>query len=732
MCGLVGYAFLGGVDRGDTLDEIVRHMTVRVAHRGPDGSELLLDSPVGLGFTRLSLVDPVSGGQPLVSPDASLVLIANGEVYNHAELERKYVPAGVLRTGSDCEVLLHLYRQHGLRFLDEVKGMFAIILWDRRAGRLILARDRFGIKPLYYHRDAERIAMASEIKALFSAPGVPRRLDWVKTLASPALSAAPVLGELPFNTWFEGIESVPAATILEVSLRDGAIREHRYWEFPSPDPALDASDAELVLQYRGLLVESVTDCATADTELGLFLSGGVDSATVAAIAKSTVPDLHTFSVLSPSTHLNGDARNGRAVADRLGLPNHQVVFHAGHVPSVSDWRCLVWLLENPMCGPEQFYKHELHRYAKQARPELRGMLLGAAADEFCGGYSAGYSDNGGWDDFISVLRMMSQAESKQRHPQLAWWASMNGQPLITESALGIPSDVYPEYLRWEWAKIQQYNCWHEDRTAAGSGIEARVPFLDHRLVELAASLPEHRRRTLLWDKKLIREVARPLLPTEITERTKVPFYEGDGRSYTYRSFTRMLAQEGAALVEEALSAPDAEHFLDADVIRAELGAALHRPDGARLELLLRLTNVGLLAAMAEQQPRPPGQTRAELAPPPPDVRDWLGIDTVSDRRLGSELGCHEFEPGTRLALADGVQLLAAPLEADRFYLAVNGTVEYEFDDSMPIWLSVFKSMTGEVTVSSLNAGLDVAEDKLALVLTEAIDLGLIAVVTEQR
>ena len=163
-----------------------------VAHRGPDETVVRRDGPVGLAFTRLSLVDPEGGGQPLESADGSAVLIANGEVYNHRALAATLPPDVRLRTGSDCEVLVHLYRERGLRFFDDVHGMVSIVIWDKREQRLLLVRDRFAIKPLYWTRIGDRIAFGSEIKALLGVPGCPRALDWGRALSDQALTGQPV------------------------------------------------------------------------------------------------------------------------------------------------------------------------------------------------------------------------------------------------------------------------------------------------------------------------------------------------------------------------------------------------------------------------------------------------------------------------------------------------------------------------------------------------------------
>lgn len=697
MCGLAGVAHFGD-HRDDAVDgPALREMAARVAHRGPDAAEIRTDGPVGLAFARLSLVAPVGGGQPLVSADGSLVLIANGEVYNHRELAAT-LPPGSVRGGSDCEVLLPLYRERGLRFLDDVHGMFALILWDRRENTLVLARDRFGIKPLYHHRDDRRIVLASEMKALFTQPGVPRRLDWEAALDNPFLAASPALGEHVPSTWFAGIESVPAATIRRVDLRDGTLRDHTYWSLPDPDEHWDIDDAEVVERYRELLIASITDCATADTELGLFLSGGVDSAVVASVAREHAPGLNTFSVLSASTYLNGDAPAAAEVAARLGLPNHQVLFPAARVPGVDEWKQLLWLVENPMCGPEQFYKHELHRYAKTARPQLRGMLLGAAADEFAGGYTSLYGGDAGWGAFEVALREMAGAEQDRHRPGRLSWPAFNGRSLLRDGG-GPARDDYATYTRLEWRKIQQYNCWHEDRTAAGSGIEARVPFLDHRLVELVVRMPRARREALLWNKRIVRDAARPLLGPGTADREKVPFYHGAGRRHTHLAFARMLTAQGCALVEEALAAPGAADHLDADAVRGLTAGLVQDPDEVHVEMLLRLVNLGLLAGMAGRDMPPPLAGRASLPPVAPR-REF----DPADRALAAELGCPPLDAASVLAWSDSVRVLQVPGVDESYVIAVDDELQFTVDADSPEWLSLLRCIDGERALGSLGLG----------------------------
>lgn len=723
MCGIAGTARIDGRDLSGDADTVLSGMAGLLAHRGPDEERLLRDGPVGMVFQRLSLVDLDTGAQPLTTEDGSLVLIANGEVYNHVELAAA-LPGARLRTRSDCEVLLHLYRERGLRFLDDVRGMFALVLWDRRHRRLILARDRFGIKPLYYARDREHVSFASEIKALFADPTTPRRLDWERALTHQALSSAPAIADPAPTTWFEGVEQVLPGTIVEIDLSGGAFREHRYWELPRAGaaPRGDLSDAEYVRTFGDLLAQSVDDCATADVRIGLFLSGGVDSAAVAALAAGR--DIPTFTVLSGSTLVNGDARSANLVARRLGLANHQVVFDAERVPGVEEWKRLLWLSETPQCGPEAFYKYELHRFVKQRHPEVKAMLLGAAADEYAGGYSADYAGGGGWDDFVANLRWMGRNGALRRRPGLAPWWDTQDLALLTDDVLGTYTgdavgDPYADFVAWKFRDIVQYNCWHEDRTAAGNGVEARVPFLDHRLVELVASIPPDRRRGLLWDKRIIREAVRPLLPASVVDRPKVPFYHGDGVEHTHRVFIRMLAADGAALVEEALAAPTAARFLHAGNVHTMLRQLQLDPRSGHVEFLLRLINLGLLETLTLDPPGP------HALAPRAAVAQSLDVADFSREREIAELVApvrRHVDLDTVVGLHDDAMLVHAPGEGT-WFLVVDGSIQFVVDE--PNWLGFLRALDGPASVRGVLGIAGLAFDAVRDILDEAVELGVL-------
>jgi len=711
--------------------EILGRMALALAHRGPDDEQILnagAEGRVGLAFTRLALIDPEGGRQPFVTDDGSVALVCNGEIYNHRELAAS-LPAGTkLRSGSDCEVLLPLYLAEGLDFLDRVRGMFGIAIHDRRREQLILARDRLGIKPLFYTRNNGLMLFASEIKALFQHPECPRRLDWQGALANQALGAAPVLSDEPPITWFEGVEHVPAATIMRVDLRSGVTKEHKYWTMPGPGATSDASQDEYLSRYRELLTESVRECLTADAEVGLLLSGGLDSAAVAALSADT--GLHTFTALTASTVANGDARGADLVARKLGLPHHQVLLPADRVPGTTEWKHLLWLTETPQCGPEQFYKHEMHRFAKAERPELKAMMLGSGADEMNGGYTAELSLGGDWDDFLTTVRGMARRRVLGSRPSLAAWWDHFELPVLRDAALDpylekVRQDPYAAFLAWKARDMQQYNFWHEDRTSAGNAIESRVPFLDHRIAELLASIPTEMRRDLLWDKQISRRAMAGLVPDEVLNRPKVGFYEGDGVHHTHATFTRMLGNENYALLEEALEAPGAKEYLDGDNLRATIKRLADNPTAGRIELPLRLVNLGLLELMAADLPEPAATWSHRGAPIEAlTIDDWAGErDEIAQRALGQPFSLDDrLVPGLR----DSVMIVNDAADADTSYVVMDGKLEYVLDlAENAAWVRFLRAVDGSRTLGEISASAGSDQESLRELIGEAIELGVL-------
>jgi len=717
MCGLAGQAALGGWRGPSSVGRMLR----LVAHRGPDEYVELPGDEVSLGFVRLSLVDPDGGGQPLSLPDGSLHLIANGEIYNHQELARKLgVP---MRTGSDCEVLLHLYRERGERFLDDVRGMFAAVLYDSRNHRLIFARDRFGIKPLFYHRNDHRMVFSSEIKALFADPETPRTLDWERCLSDQAVTSAPAFDVSPAHAWFQDIQLVPAGCVLTVDLSDGAIDTHRYWEFPSWQPDEDETADGLVARYRDALLGSVDDCGMADVEIGLLLSGGIDSAAVGRLAR-VAP--RSFTAMNASIVVNGDAEGASLIARTLGLDHHLVTFPADLVPAPDAWRRHLWLQETPLAGPETYFKSELYRYVAAAAPEVKAMYLGGGADEFNGGYSRILAQGGGWPEFLANVTQMAWRTELADRPALLPWLDYGSVPPIRTTGPGDELAVLEFFHRWKYRDVTLYNCWHEDRSAAGSGIEARVPFLDARLLDVVSAIPAKLAPELLWDKQILRRALIGLLPPEILDRPKTPFFYGDGVGHTYRMLTRMLLRDDAALVEEALAARGVAEVLDVGHVRRLVAEVAAAPRSYLVEFVLRLVNLGLLQAMADAAP--PALVDWPAGPPPRrhQLADPAAPAVEFDHAV---MPAWALDPARIIAPAENVLLVLPAGDDQTCLVTVDATIEYVVDaDADPAWFRFLLALDGARTIEQVSDACGVALAEVRPALDRALDEGILELV----
>jgi asparagine synthase (glutamine-hydrolysing) len=742
MCGIAGVVRLDGSQLGPGDRAALQRMAAAVAHRGPDDEQFAEDGPAGLAFRRLSIVDVIGGRQPLSNEEGTVFLIANGEIFNHKSIRACLSARHTFRTQSDCEAILHLYEEEGIDCLRGLTGMFALAIWDGVRQRLYLARDRFGIKPLFYSANHDRIIFASELKALFQYPDCPRSLDWAAALRDPLINGAVSTDLSDPVSYFRGIEHLPAGSLLHVDVQRGAIERRRYWEFPRPADLAGggrkAREGELIRSYGELLGEAVRACLMSDVELGIFLSGGIDSAAVAALAAAAGVRCHTFSVLSQSTLANGDAGAGHAVARSLGLPNHQVVFRWEHLPvAPDDWKALLWLCETPQCGAEQLYKFHLHRYAKATRPELKVMLTGQGSDEFNGGYSRQLAPENeeGWPGVMASIGEMERGRLLDACPSwlIRWELQFSRSPLsqtFLSACSGERIDEYAwdAYVATKYRDLQMYNCWHEDRTAAGNSIENRVPFLDHRLVEFVLTLPPKLHSRLFWDKRVLREAVRGLLPPDIAKRPKGPFFFGPDQRFTHRMMLRVLTQDDGALIEEAFSSGQAAEIIDRDAIADAVHTMVDDPAPTNVEVLVRLVNMGLLDSMARRAGPPAEQRGKTPVLSSIAVDDWDTDQEAIQLSLGVRR--EHVSLGAILALAPQVSLLhrEGVHDSDDWFIAVDNQLEYSLSEAEAgPWLRVLRLIDGRRTLGEALQAAAVAEAEVRKFLEEAVDFGVLVV-----
>ena len=527
MCGFVGVLNLTGLP-GTAQDRrgVLARMTRRLAHRGPDDEQLYDDGVLALGFRRLSIVDVEGGQQPLWNEDRTVLGVANGEIYNHADLRADLRRRHHFQTESDSEVLVHLYEERGEDLLSEVNGIFAAALWDRHKRRLLLTRDRLGVKPLYYAFIGETLLFGSELKALLAHPECPRQLNWQE------VPPEPWLGRPVTPTFVRDVHHLPAGHLLICEAGSPA-RARRYWcveqFFPEPDTPSQLEATDFAERYGDLFRDSVRRQLMSDVPLGIFLSGGIDSALITAAAAAEQRGLHCFTVAEQTTQHSGDLEKARSVAREFGNPLHELAFDPASMFDrqsfdLPAFERLIWTMDSPRFNLEVYFKYRLHQFAKQVFPEIKVILLGQGADEFAGGYSTPLGDESlGWNDYVAG-RLETKLNWFQGLPCQRPWPVSDLEP----RALPQPLAPFQRAMSMNATSLQFYNLWHEDRTSSAHGIEARVPFLDHRLVELLASIPPGLHEELFWDKQIVRRLIPQLLPAYPQDWPKIPFIDVPG------------------------------------------------------------------------------------------------------------------------------------------------------------------------------------------------------------
>ncbi|MDX9765993.1 MAG: asparagine synthase (glutamine-hydrolyzing) [Ectothiorhodospiraceae bacterium] len=527
MCGIAGVALTRVA--ATNLDACCRQAAARLAHRGPDdhGQYVDPDGGVALVQTRLSIIDLATGHQPLYAQDGALALVANGEIYNHVELRAALEAKGHrFATRSDCETLLHAYAEYGDAFLDHVQGMFAFALHDRSRNRLLLARDRLGIKPLFLVRLPDGLAFASEIKALL--PLLPQR---------PAVDAVGLAGYLQYQfsggrrTAFAGIERLLPGELLV--LEDGAITERcRYWSPLAVQP-FDGIDQDEAERRFDVLMDSVmTRHLRADVPYGLFLSGGVDSSILLALlARHTDAPIRSFSVGFDAPGMVDELPLARAVAERFGSRHSEIR------PSGDDLlhglALTVWAADELM---RDYANLPTCMLAEHAARELKVVLAGEGGDECFAGYgryrpsgierllkswlapgSGGFRTRGTfrWPATSRLFRAPLRAACDEaRRPFVeAWRATPREWSDLARRQYSDLVTALPDNLL---VKL--------DRMTMVHGLEGRVPFLDHRVVEFGLALPDRLKVGDGQGKRFLKRWAERLLPQEVLYAPKRGFH----------------------------------------------------------------------------------------------------------------------------------------------------------------------------------------------------------------
>ncbi|MCX8279968.1 asparagine synthase (glutamine-hydrolyzing) [Phyllobacterium sp. 0TCS1.6C] len=574
MCGIAGYC---GTEIGGDGPRILRRMTDAISYRGPDESGVQSMTDAGLGHVRLSIVGLSDGQQPMQSADGNLVISYNGEVFNYVELRDDLIAQGHrFRSSSDTEVILHLYDEMGPDCVKLLNGDFAFALWDNKRRRMMLARDRMGVRPLFYTCHGGNFFFASEIKALLAVPGVrseidPYALDQIFTLWAP----------IPPRTAFKDIYELPAAHLMLVD--DRGIKRSSYWQLDYPhggDHGKSRSEADMAEELRHLLTDATRIRLRADVPVGSYLSGGLDSSAVSALAARVIPDrLRTFSIGFESAEHDETIFQNQMV-EALGTKHSSLTCSGSDIADI--FPSVVEHMERPVLRTAPAPLYLLSRLTKEHGYKV--VLTGEGADEVFGGYDLFRE--------AKVRRFCARQPHSRMRPQLfrrlypylpglqqqkpEYLAAFFGvsvddlndplyshrprfrgtaatklffSPELKQALHGydatedLISTLPAEYARWHPLNQAQYLetslllpgyilCCQSDRMAMAHGVEGRFPFLDHRIVEFGARLPISAKLNGLDEKHILKQAMRGLIPETITARQKQPYRAPDSQSFT--------------------------------------------------------------------------------------------------------------------------------------------------------------------------------------------------------
>jgi asparagine synthase (glutamine-hydrolysing) len=549
MCGIAGI-----VSRGDrpVQAEELWSMCAAMVHRGPDDAGYYVGAGVGLGMRRLSIIDLETGHQPVRNEDGTVWAVMNGEIYNFPALRRDLEACGhSFATRTDTEVIVHLYERDGADCVRHLRGMFAFALWDTRSRTLMLARDRLGIKPLYYTEQEGRLAFASELKVLLQLPEVERHINWEALGHLFTFQYTPAAESI-----IEGVHKLEPGHSLILS-PDGGLRRHRYWDVHFK-PETGRDEGWFVERLRALLEESVRMHLASDVPVGAFLSGGVDSsAVVATMARLSDQPVRTYSIGFHEPEYD-ESRHARALARRLGTEYRELILEPDITGSLDD---IAWHLDEPLGDSSVI---PTYMVSKLAAREVTVVLSGDGGDELFAGYDK--------------YRVEERERRRQRwavpvRPLLRWAAALpegtkgrnllqhyglSGRARYLDAQLAFRPDQQRRLFRpeaaeqlrhqeaWraadallgrvrgdDWLGALQYFDLHHylpldiltkvDRMSMAHSLEARVPLLDHALVEFAATVPAEYRLRDGRGKYLFKRALRGLLPDEVLERPKRGF-----------------------------------------------------------------------------------------------------------------------------------------------------------------------------------------------------------------
>ena len=577
MCGIAG---LIDCDRAPVSPVTLQRMTDAIAHRGPDGQGHWVEGPVGLGHRRLAVIDlSPTGHQPMVDAGDRYVLSYNGEVYNYRELRVELEALGYgFRSTSDSEVVLNALAAWGVDAITRFNGMFAIALWDRHQQRLLLARDRYGVKPLYWARQGPLFAFASEQKAILAIPGFERRVD-----------KAAMLEYFTFQNFFthrtllQGVSMLAAGhyAVLDLKQARPCLGSTRYWDFRFCEPAGAVDAGEYREELQRLFQQAVTRQLVSDVELGSYLSGGIDSGAITAVAARSNAYLKSFTCGFDLSSASGielafDERvKAEAMSARFKTEHYEMVLKAGDMERVMPK--LAWHLEEPRVGQSypNFYA------AKLASKFVKVVMSGAGGDELFGGYPWRYYRGAVSSDFDHYAQQyygfwQRLVDDGQMPALLApiWNEVREESPhdifrnvfANHDNELSRPEDYINHSLYFECKTFLHGLLVVEDKLSMAHGLETRVPFLDNDLVEFAMRCPVRLKLNNLSD------VVRMNENEPGDKRRKYFLKTNDGKQILRDAMQAVMPKDITEGVKQGFSAPDASWFKgeSIDYVRRQL------------------------------------------------------------------------------------------------------------------------------------------------------------------
>jgi asparagine synthase (glutamine-hydrolysing) len=544
MCGIAGYA--GWRRSKDECAATLSTMCTAIRHRGPNDEGHHVGDGVGLGMRRLSVIDVAGGSQPISNEAGTVHVVFNGEIYNHHALRSRLSTAHTFRSRTDTEVLVHLYEELGSDLVQQLRGMFAFAIWDDRAKRLTIARDRLGIKPLYYWTTSDGVAFASELRSLLALDDFPREID------RDAVDEYLAFGYVPDPACiFKGVRKLPPGHLLTWDAERG-IEITRYWSAVRPETPV-SDEREVVEELRRLISDAVGSHLESDVPLGAFLSGGIDSSTVVAQMKQlTSSGVETFSIGFEEEEFN-EAPHAARVARALGTKHTELIVRPDADAMIEQ---VARTYDEPFGDPSAL---PTMLVCDLARQQVTVALSGDGGDELFGGYTR-YADLEGRQALRSTLARRAVHALGRSLPHAAYgrnrlldlsrgrrgrYAATVAQPLSAQEGgvlLDAPARLDLDRILDRWfdeapdrdfitqmtlVDIASYLpgdiLTKVDRASMSVSLEARVPLLDHPLVEFAVGLPGRLKRRDGTGKWVLREAIRGLVPDSVFEQPKRGF-----------------------------------------------------------------------------------------------------------------------------------------------------------------------------------------------------------------